>query len=78
MAQGPISLSVSPFLVIHANTSKATQNALTYLGVKTGRDYPTGTGYRYLKYPGFWVPDTGNFVYGSDTDTTGYTSVGYG
>jgi hypothetical protein len=39
------------------------------LGVKTGRDYPAGTGYGYLKYPVFRVPDTGNFVYGSDTDT---------
>jgi hypothetical protein len=29
MAQGHISLSISPFLVIYANTSKATQNALT-------------------------------------------------
>jgi hypothetical protein len=33
MAQGHISLSISPFLVIHANTSKATQNALTYPNV---------------------------------------------
>jgi hypothetical protein len=38
--------------------------------VKTGRDYPAGTGYGYLKYPVFRVPDTGNFIYGSDTDTT--------
>jgi hypothetical protein len=40
------------------------------LGVKTGRDYPAGTGYGYLKYQVFRVPDTGNFIYGSDTDTT--------
>jgi hypothetical protein len=33
MAEGYISLSISPFLVIHANTSKATQNALTYPNV---------------------------------------------
>jgi hypothetical protein len=33
MAQGHISLSISSFLVIHANTSKATQNALTYPNV---------------------------------------------
>jgi hypothetical protein len=30
MAEGHISLSISPFLVIYANTLKATQNALTY------------------------------------------------
>jgi hypothetical protein len=30
MDQGDISLSISPFLVIHANTSKETKNALTY------------------------------------------------
>jgi hypothetical protein len=30
MAQGHISLSISPFLVIYANITKATQNALTY------------------------------------------------
>jgi hypothetical protein len=30
MAQRHISLLISPFLVIHANTSKATQNATTY------------------------------------------------
>jgi hypothetical protein len=30
MAQGHISLSISPFLVIYANTSKATQNATTF------------------------------------------------
>jgi hypothetical protein len=35
--------------------------------VKTGRDYPAGTGYGYLKYPVFRVPDTGNFVHQSDT-----------
>jgi hypothetical protein len=33
MAQGHIFLSISPFLVIYANTSKATQNALTYPNV---------------------------------------------
>jgi hypothetical protein len=33
MAQWHISLSISPFLVIHGNTSKATQNALTYPNV---------------------------------------------
>jgi hypothetical protein len=33
MAQGHISLSISPFLVIYANTSKATQNTLTYPNV---------------------------------------------
>jgi hypothetical protein len=30
MAQGHISLSISPFLVIYANTLKATQNATTF------------------------------------------------
>jgi hypothetical protein len=30
MAQGHISLSISPFLVIYANITKATQNAITY------------------------------------------------
>jgi hypothetical protein len=30
MAQGHISLSISPFLVIYANTSKATHIELTY------------------------------------------------
>jgi hypothetical protein len=29
MAQGHIFLSISPFLVVYANTSKATQNTLT-------------------------------------------------
>jgi hypothetical protein len=33
MAQGHISLSISPLLVIHANISKATQNATTFLNV---------------------------------------------
>jgi hypothetical protein len=33
MAQGHISLSISPILVIYANTSKATQNTLTYPNV---------------------------------------------
>jgi hypothetical protein len=40
------------------------------LGMKTGQDYSAGTRYEYLKYPVFRVPDTGNFVYGSDTDIT--------
>jgi hypothetical protein len=30
MAQGHITLSISPFLVIYANTLKATQNATTF------------------------------------------------
>jgi hypothetical protein len=43
---------------------------MTIVRGENGTDYPAGTGYEYLKYPGFRVPDTGNFVYGSDTDTT--------
>jgi hypothetical protein len=33
MVQGQISVSISPFLVIYANTSKGTQNTLTYPNV---------------------------------------------
>jgi hypothetical protein len=53
-----------------SHVSRQEPESISHLGVKTGRDYPTGTRYRYLKYPVFRVPDTSNFVYGSDTDTT--------
>jgi hypothetical protein len=33
MVQGQISVSISPFLVIYAKTSKGTQNTLTYPNV---------------------------------------------
>jgi hypothetical protein len=35
MAQGHISLSISPFLVIHANTSKSNKRSATSMQMKT-------------------------------------------
>jgi hypothetical protein len=35
MAQGHISLSISPFLVIHANTSKSNKRSATSVQMKT-------------------------------------------
>jgi hypothetical protein len=35
MAQGHISLSISPFLVVHANTSKINQRSATSMQLKT-------------------------------------------
>jgi hypothetical protein len=35
MAQGHISLSISPFLVIYANTSKATNRSATSMQLRT-------------------------------------------
>jgi hypothetical protein len=35
MAQGHISLSISPFLVIYANTTKATNRSATSMQMKT-------------------------------------------
>jgi hypothetical protein len=57
MAQGHISLSISPFLVIYANTTKATHRSATSMQIRTRIVF-----YSNLAYLDHSLPPLGLFL----------------
>jgi hypothetical protein len=57
MAQGHISLSISPFLVIYANTHKATRTSAISMQMKTQYSFDS-----YLAYMDHSLPPLGLFL----------------